>query len=592
MTLLMARRRPGRHASGARILLPAIAMRMFISYAKPLFVLPIVLCACSGPQAPRERISPSGKYYGGVFSANETEELRSLFPLSLQQAAAHRIGSQVLEGLVRFDARDLSIIPCLAESWQVDPTGLVYTFTLREGVRFHDDACFPEGKGRSLTADDVVLCFNRICTRDPENSMFWLLQDRVAGANAHYAEGAPADEPVKGISAPDSRTIRFELVVPSPGFLNVLAHQGCWIYPKEAWEHYGDDRRWHPVGTGPFRVKSFERGTALVMERNAEYWGKDTDGAALPYLDAVRYTFEPDKGLELDAFLKGALSVVYELPVDRTDALRADAGYVVQSAPALSIQFYGLNMRKPPFNDARIRRAFALAIDRQALVDSVLDGLAIVPEHGVVAPGLSGYHYELVPGLEHDPQEARRLLAEAGYPGGAGLPTVHLQVNNNGFGYMRVAEAAQAMLERELGARVITSVLPAEQHFARLERGEPVFWREGWIADHPDPENFLALFYGRNAPEDTAAPSFLNSTRHRDPRFDSLFALAGRTADNTERLRLLALAEARLMENLPVIPLYHERSVRLVQSWVRDFPINGMEYRDLRAVWLEPRTAE
>ncbi|HRD52395.1 MAG TPA: hypothetical protein PKY96_07075, partial [Flavobacteriales bacterium] len=111
----------------------------------------------------------------------------------------------------------------------------------------------------------------------------------------------------------------------------------------------------------------------------------------------------------------------------------------------------------------------------------------------------------------------------------------------------------------------------------------------GWIADHPDPENFLGLFYGRNAPADTSEPSFLNSTRHRDARFDSLFALAGRTSDVAERMRLLALAENRLMENLPLIPLYHERSVRLVQPWVKDFPINGMEYRDLRMVWMEPR---
>lgn len=282
--------------------------------------------------------------------------------------------------------------------------------------------------------------------------------------------------------------------------------------------------------------------------------------------------------------------MIYELPVDRTDVLKGDHDYVVQTTPALTIQFYGFNSRKPPFDDIRVRQAFSLAIDRQMLVDSVLDGLAVAAEHGVVAAGFKNYPYDTVPRTAFDPERARQLLAEAGYPKGHGLPTVYLQVNNNGFGYVKVAEAAQAMLERELGARVITSVLPAQQHFTRVERGEPLFWREGWIADHPDPENFLALFYGRNAPEDTAAASFLNSTRFRDARFDSLFALAGRTADNTERLRLLALAESRLMEELPMLPLYHERSVRLVQRWVRDFPINGMEYRDLRTVWMEPRS--
>lgn len=554
-----------------------------------LFVLGFT-AGCGAPEAPRERRSPSGKYYGGVFSANESEELRSLFPLSLVQASAHRIGSQVYEGLVRMDAKDLTVIPGLAESWQVDPSGLAYTFTLRKGVRFHDADCFPDGTGRELTSNDVVLCLNRICTQDPGNSMFWLFQDRVLGANAHFASGAPASEPVKGISAPDESTVRIELSSPWPGFLHVLAHQGCWIYPQEAIDRYGADVLWRPVGTGPFKVKSFERGKALVLERWPHYWGTDTDGASLPYLDAVRYTFAAEKEEELDAFLAGALSVVYELPVGRTEVMRPDAGYIVQMASALSIQFFGLNTRKPPFSDPRVRRAFALAIDREAIVDTVLDGLGIVAEHGPVAPGLADYPYDLVRGIRYDPAEARRLLAEAGYAGGEGLPTIHLQVNNNGFGYVKVAEAVQTMLEQELSARVITSVLPAEQHFQRVEMGQPLFWREGWIADHPDPENFLALFYGRNAPADTSAPSTLNSTRHRDARFDSLFALAGRTAEPSERMRLLALAEDRLMEDLPIIPLYHERSVRLVQSWVKDFPINGMEYRDLRAVWMEPRS--
>jgi len=564
---------------------------LFIGRKAIPFVVLVFILGCGGPQAPRERQSPSGKYYGGVFSANESEELRSLFPLSLTQASAHRIGAQIYDGLVRLDQRDLSVVPCLAESWSADPSGLVYTFHIREGARFHDADCFPDGKGREVTAKDIVLCLNRICTQHEENQMFWLLQDKVVGANAHYAAGEPAEVPVKGIGAPDEQTVRIELTAPWPGFLQVLAHQGCWIYPAEAWERHGKDLRWKPVGSGPFRVKSFERGSALVMERWPHYWGTDTDGATLPYLDAVRYTFESSKEKELDAFLNGVLSVVYELPVGRTDAMRPDAGYAVQMASALSIQFFGLNTRQPPFNDPRVRRAFALAIDRQALVDSVLDGLAVVAEHGPVAPGLNDYPYELVKGVRYDPLEARRLLAEAGYEGGKGLPTVHLQVNNNGFGYVKVAEAAQNMLEREIGARVITSVLPAAQHFHRVERGLPLLWREGWIADHPDPENFLGLFYGRNAPADTSEPSFLNSTRHRDARFDSLFALAGRTADVTERMRLLALAENRLMEELPLIPLYHERSVRLVQPWVKDFPINGMEYRDLRMVWMEPRSS-
>jgi peptide/nickel transport system substrate-binding protein len=192
-----------------------------------------------------------------------------------------------------------------------------------------------------------------------------------------------------------------------------------------------------------------------------------------------------------------------------------------------------------------------------------------------------------VPELRFDPAAARKLLAEAGYPGGKGLPTVFLQVNNDGFGYVQVAGVLQGMLERNLGARVVTTVLPADQHFDRAQRGEAMFWREGWLVDHPDPENFLAMFFGRNAPANATDPAYLNSTRFKDQQFDSLFSEAQRSKLPDTRMTMLALAERRLMEECAIIPLYHERSVRLLQPWVQDLPMNGMEYRDLREVWFD-----
>lgn len=559
----------------------------------PVLCLFLVM-GCSTQPGPRAKVSKAGRHYGGIFNINETEEIRSLFPLSLTQAAAHRIGVQVYQGLVRFDMEDLSVEPCLASSWQVDATGLSYTFHIRGDVRFHDDPCFPEGRGRLMDASDVVDCLTAVCHADERNQMFWLFQDRVVGANAYFNATAKGDRPaggVKGIELLDEHTVRISLLSPWPNFLQVLGHQGCWIYPREMVAHHGARIHEHAVGTGPFRINSYRKGEALVLERNASYWGEDEQGDPLPYLDGIRYTFEGDKQRELQQFLEGPLTMVYEVPVDRTDVLDAGGdgsrGYVVQSTPALSVQFYGFNAMRPPFDDKRIRRAFAMAIDRQWLVDSVLSGLAYPAKHGVVAPGLADYPYHLVEGVPYDPELARELLAEAGYPGGRGLPTVFIQVNNTGYGYVRVAAQVQAMLERELGVSVATSVLPAQQHFGRIERGEADLWREGWIADHPDAENFLSLFYGKNAPEDPSEPAYLNSTRFRDAGFDSLFMEAQRTADMRLRLELLARAEARMMEELPVVPLYHERAVRLMKPWVRDLPINGLDYRELGRVWFD-----
>lgn len=552
------------------------------------------LSACSSPEKPRDREGKGGKYYGGVFNMNEAADMATLFPLSLTRSTAHRVAAQVYEGLVRFDQRDLSVRPALASSWTIDDSKTVYTFTLQKGVRFHDDTCFVDGVGRAFTASDVVDSFTALCSYSVQNQLFWLFQDKVVGANAQYAATLAGEvgPGVEGLEVLDDHTVRITLTTPYPNFLQILAHQGCWIHPKELVAHHGNNAAWHPVGTGPFRFVRHTPGEVLVLERWKDYWGVDELGNRLPFLDAIRCTFVKDKEMEFEQLQRGNLTVMYELPVDRTDLLRDTGAFQVQSIPGLTVQFYGFNHREPPFNDARIRRAFALAIDRQVLVDSVLNGLAVPAQRGVVAPGFADYPYDSIPELRFDPEQAKVLLAEAGYPNGAGLPSVHLQINSDGFGYVRVAEAVQDMLSRNLGVRVISSVLPADQHYKRVEMGRAQWWREGWIVDHPDPENFLALFYGKNVPKDTTEPSYFNSTRYRDVEYDSLFARSLRTADEGERLLLLAEAERKMMKDMVVSPLYHERSVRLLQPWVRDMPINGMEYRDLSAVWFDPKVRD
>lgn len=555
------------------------------------FLLLLGLLACSTPEKGLDQEAAGGKYYGGVFNMNEgDDDLGSLFPLSLTRSSAHHIASQVYEGLVAFDQRDLSIRPGLAESWTVDQSRTVYTFKLRAGVRFHDDTCFADGTGRELTATDVVESLTALCTHDASNQMFWLFQDKVLGANAHYAAtvGGKAGPGVSGLEAIDQLTVRVTLTTPYPSFLQILAHQGCWIHPKELVAHYGSEARWHPVGTGPFRLKHFVRGEVIVLERWPNYWGKDAQGNQLPFLDAIKCTFLKDKEQEFEQFAKGNLSMIDELPVERTVEMNDTAAYQVQTISGLSVQFYGFDHRHPPFNDVRLRRAISLAIDRRMIVDSILNGLAIPARHGVVAPGFAAYPYDSVPALEYDPTEAAALLAEAGHPGGAGIPTIFLQVNGDGFGYIRVAEAVQEMLTKNLGLRVVTTVLPADQHYKRIEMGHAQLWREGWVVDHPDPENFLALFYGKNVPADTAQPSYLNSTRYKDATYDSLFARALRTPEQAERMMILGRAERHLMEDMVVAPLYHERSVRMLQPWVRDLPINGMELRQIRDTWFDP----
>ncbi len=565
----------------------------------PAFLL-LLLNGCG--KAPG-KLRSAADVHGGVFNFNETQPLTSIFPLTITRMAEQRVAAQIYEGLVRFNAKTLAVEPALAERWDLDPSGTVYTFHLRDGVRFQDDPAFPGGTGRELTSADVVHCFTSLCAKGTGDQAFWLFQDKVDGADAYYASGTKGGQ-VSGITAPDGHTVRITLTRPCPNFLQSLAGPGCWIWPVELVDQYGTDLFRHAIGTGPFQLKVSRPEEVIVLERNPHYWGRDTDGAALPYMDAVRITFVQDKEKEIDQFLKGNLGMVAELSLesigvlaDSVDARTGKKRFDVLTTPALAVQYYGFNASKPPFNDMRVRRAFAMAIDRHLVVDSVLHGMAVAANHGLVPPGLQGYPYNLVPGIPFDPDSARKLMEQAGYPGGKGFPRIQLQVNNSGFGYRSVASKVQELLGRELGIAITVSAVPPQTYFDRIERGAALFWREGWVADLPDPENFLALIYGKNAEKDTARASSLNTTRYADPRFDALFARAITRKNEQDRMHDLAEADKIAMQDVPLLPLYHERYIVLLSPKVLDLAVNPMELLDLRLVKLarsgtQARTAD
>ncbi len=556
-----------------------------------VLVLYLLLAACGdGPGAAHQE-GAGGRRYGGVFNVNEADEPAGIFPLEIVHAAPQRMAAHMYEGLVRLGQGQLAVEPALAESWEVDSTGLVYTFHLRPQVFFHDDPCFRNGVGREFNADDVVACFKAICTPGVGDPMFWLLQDRIAGAQAFHAAMArgEANAPLRGVERLDDRTVRITLASPRADLLQVLTHPGCAIYPQEMVTTYGRKASWHPVGTGPFRFRVIIPGEAMVLERNPRYWDHDEFGNQLPFLDAVRYTFIKDRAQEVREFAQGRLTMVFDPPADQREPPQVRNGAAQTLArPGLSVQYYAFNSAHPPFKDIRIREAFVMAIDRKAIVDSLLPGRGEPAMHGLVPPGFPAYPYDSIASFVHDPDKARALLADAGFPAGAGLPTVFMQVSNNGYGYVDMAGMIQNMLERELGVRVVITVLPIDQHYARVERGQASFWREGWVADHPSPANFLEMFLGRHVPADTVTPSYLNSTRFQDPEFDRIMDQVMRETDERRRMGATARAEQRLLDQYVVIPLYYEHQVRWLQPWVMGMHENGMGHLELARVWFAP----
>ena len=570
--------------------------KLFLS---SLLVVVLLGTGCSGGHnGPRGlRQGKGGITLGGVFRENEVEYFRSLYPLNVTEVTGHRIITQVYEGLVAFSQQDLSIVPVLAEKWEVDSSAKRFTFHLRHGVRYHDDPCFAGGKGREVNASDFKYCFTKLCEADANNQGYQFYQGRIKGADAYYEstqKKQPLAEGVTGVKVIDAYTLEIELEQPFAGFLNLLALPFADVYPKEAVDKYGMDMRSKCVGTGPFYIKAIKDDQSVTLARNDYYWGKDSLGNQLPYLDGVRISFMKDQKAELLQFKKGNMDLMYKPPLEMMDEIKSSDDvltpeykqYVLQGLPTLSVQYFGFLNTDKIFSNKNLRVAFNYAIDRRKIVEYTIKGAGVPAVHGMVPPGMKGYDTKVVRGYEYDPAKAREFMVKAGYPNGKGMPAINLQINSGGGANMQVAEAIQKMLQENLNIAVNITSMPFAQHLENVETGKAQFFRSGWVADYPDPENFLTLFYGKHIPANPAERSYLNSSRFHNAQYDEVFAEALRTVDDDKRNLLYLKADQIMIDDAAIMPIYYYKDYRLLQPNVHNFPQNAMEYRVMKEVWF------
>jgi len=565
----------------------------------------LFLASCSNDNntSGESRKAKGGVYYGGVFRTNEVEDFRNLFPLNITEVTSHRIVNQVYEGLVKLSQADLTVVPALAEKWEKNADATQWTFSIRKGVKFHDDACFPDGKGREVTAKDFKYCFDMLCTSSPENQQFGgTFKDRVLGANEYFQstlDKKPIAGGVAGVKVIDDYTLQITLLHPFAGFLNIMSTPGCWVYPQEAFEKYGVDMRAKCVGTGPFQVKSVKEGEAVILERNPNYWNVDEFGNQLPYLDAVKYTFIKEKKSELLEFKRGNLDMIFRLPIEMIPdilgeldhAKEGNQPFEMQVVPAMSIFYYGFQHQSDIFDKKEVRLAFNYAIDREKIVNYTLQGEGIPGSYGIVPPSFKSYDNKALKGYTFDVDKARKYMAAAGYPDGKGFPKLTLQINSGGGDRnIQTAEVIQKMLKENLNIDIEINVMPFAEQLESVETGKAMFWRSGWIADYPDPEIFLTLLYSKHIPEKLSDKSYLNSVRYKSARFDSLFTAALQEPDEAKRMDLYRQADQQQIDDGAIMPIFYEENYRLVQKNVKNFPANAMEYRDFSRVYIEPQT--
>ena len=551
-------------------------------------------------------------FQGGVFRTNETNSFKSLFPPSINHAISSRIALQVYQGLVGLDQRTLKVKPLLAETYSISDSGRLYTFILRDSIFFHDDPCFENGVGRMLNAKDVKYCFDQLCSAIDGNRTSSYLTGIVKGAKEHYnstSNSQIVEGGVEGIRVVDDRTLQIELISSYSYFLKILTQACCAIYPKEAYEMYGKEMRAHAVGTGPFVLKNKDvnEDVEIRMVKNDKYWDVDEHGNNLPYLDVVKISFNNNKKIELTNFKKGNLDMVYQLPVEELKAVlvtldSAKAGgnteFKLQSNKdnGLSSVFYCFNMLNPIFQDIRIRKAFNLSIDREKIVKYILKGESEPAIYGFV-PSLGEYDHTLVNGFSYDPELARSLMTEAGFKDGKGFPEMELDISESNYLNIIVAEAIQKMLFDNLGINIKINYYSLSVLIDKFTNAKSDFFGVTWLADYPDPQNFLQIFNGRVVPETEydedgdaiILPSYTNFPRYKNDFFDACYDKGIHAIEQDSAIYYYLQADSALIADAALLPIYYGHNIRLIQSNVHALPINSMEYRDFTRVFLSKK---
>lgn len=537
-------------------------------------------------------------YYGGSLSICEDETFSSIFPLEVLDVTSSKVVSQIHDGLVEYDPKDYSIRPAIADEWTINEEKTEFTFHLRDNVRFHDDECFEGGVGRLLTASDVKYTFELLCSEECEYSYASLIKPYLKGAEDFF-DGKTDD--IEGVEVVDEHTVKFVLKEPSSSFLYILAMPNTSIVAKEAFEKYGKEMT---VGNGPFmytKPKDLTKEIHLVY--NPKYYGKDDNGNSLPYLDSIHFMFVPSKLEQLEMFNEQTLSIIQGLPSAKIAQVVSEnienfknnpPKTILDRQPDLSTQYYAFICSKAPFDDVRVRKAFNYAIDRNELLNNVLNGQGTAGMYGITPkiPAFNTYDFGRIEGYGYDPELAKQLLAEAGYPNGEGFPDVTLEINLGGNVHKLVSTDIERQIRETLGITISIDQVSFKNKVENSKFGKSELYRSAWVADFPSPESFLSIFLGDEVPNSMSEPAYPNVMRYKNTAFDSLYNLGKVSVDDIERNNYFAEAEKIMMNDAPIMILWYTENYTMYHSNIRGFYNNGLELADFSRVFLKEMTAE
>lgn len=511
-----------------------------------------------------------------VFYYNESSGVQTLDPAFARSQSVMWTVHQLYNTLVEIDS-NLNIAPGIAKRWDISHDRLVYTFYLRDSIYFHDNAAFPNGRGRKLTASDVAYSLNRIIDPATASPGAWIFNERI-------------DK--DGFRAVNDTIFELHLSKPFHPILGILSMQYCSIVPKEAVEKYGKDFRKHPCGTGPFMLRYWDEGQAMVLEKNTNYWEYDSAGKRLPYLKAVSVSYNTNKATEFLLLRQNKLSFINDVDAAFKDEVISKKGelrdewkdkFVLKKGPFMNVEYYGILVdesnplvKNSPLKIKKIRQAINYGIDRNKSMLYLRNSLGMAAEAGFVPRGLPSENTEFVKGYNYDPVKALQLLKEAGFPKGKNLPVIKLITVPM---YADIGSFVARELEN-IGIKLQLEVLQKSVLMEQTAKSQAAFFRGSWIADYPDAENYLAVFYSKN-------PAPPNYTRYNNPAYDRLYEEAIRETNDSLRYILYRKMDQMIMNDAPIVPLFYDEVIRLIQPKVKNFYSDPMNMLELRRVYIE-----
>ena len=521
-----------------------------------IFLMMVVFGCDSSKKSNREK---------EVFRYNEHKNISGLDPAFAKDNADIWAVHQLFNGLVQMD-NNMNIMPCIASSWAISEDGRLYTFQLRKDVLFHPHKQFGAGKTRAVTAEDFVYSFQRLSDPKVASPGGWVLSA------------------VKDYKALNKSTFQIELKYPFPAFLGMLSMKYFSVVPKEIVDFYGTSFRANPIGTGPFKFKRWSENNKLVFRRNSQYFEVDKNGNKLPYLEAIAITFLPDKQSEYLQFVQGNLDFVSGLDASYKDDILTPKGELnpkyssrvqMLRSPYLNTEYLGFFMRSETseIESKRIRQAINYGFDREKMMLYLRNGIGIPAHGGFIPKGLPGH--DAAVGYTFQPEKAKALIEDYKALSSNPEPTITITTNEN---YLNFCEFIQRAL-LDIGLNVTIEVVPASTLKTAKANGKLDVFRASWVADYPDAENYLSLFYSENF-----TPNGPNYTHFKNDTFDQLYRRSLSVSDTKKRLELYKKMDQIVTEEAPVVVLFYDEVVRFTQKNIVGLGINPTNLLELKNV--------